>query len=132
MLQVPSGTQRPWLIVADATVNQDRVVRRPDHVRLEAERQIIRSRQQGQGFHPVPILSQDVAGQAGQERVGGTRPQLLFDDPVDLHVGHFEGLQIMHVELLTFEARVRSCVDHVGSVSARYCGFAPTSRGVLV
>jgi hypothetical protein len=65
-LHVPFRPLRPRLVVADAAVDQDGVMRRLYDVRLEAQDQHVIVVERMRGTHPRAVLGQDFRRQAGQ------------------------------------------------------------------
>src|SRR6516162_2309554 len=91
-LHVPFRTRRPRLVIADAGVNQDGVMRRLDDVGLKAQDQRVLVVERLRISHPSPVLGKTLPGQIGKHLQRRQERSLLLDDTVDREVadGEFE------------------------------------------
>jgi hypothetical protein len=74
---------RPRLVVADAAVEQNGVMRRLHHIGLETQDQHVLRIQRGRLSHPRPVFRQQVRRQAGQHLQCRQEGGFLLDDAVD-------------------------------------------------
>ena len=64
---VPEGMRRAVLVIADAGINQDIVMRRAHHPGLDAKHQLARLRVQRLGLQPISIFGQQFRRQVREE-----------------------------------------------------------------
>jgi hypothetical protein len=81
---------RARLVVADASVDKNGVMRRLDDIRLKAEDQRIVSVKRLRLFQPRAIFSQEFARHFGKQVQRRQETGLLLDDPVDRKIGNGE------------------------------------------
>jgi hypothetical protein len=86
VLLVPCRPQRKVLVVADAAIDQDVMVRRLDDIRLEAQYDVPARAVVAAGRQPGQILAEGFLRQCRQEVEHRREAALLLDDPVDGHV----------------------------------------------
>ena len=91
-LHVPFRPLRPRLVVADAAIDQDGVVRRLHHIGLEAQDQHVLVVERAGLLHPRPVLRQHFRRQARQHFQRRQEGGFLFDNTVNGEVagGEFE------------------------------------------
>ena len=88
---VPEGPRRAVLVVADAGIDQDVMVRRLDQIALDAEPQLAAGRiQRPQLFQPGPVFGQGFLGQPGEEFQRVEQRLFYFDDPMDFKIAERE------------------------------------------
>ncbi len=99
-LLIPFRTLRPRLVVADATVDQDRVVRGTNDIGLKAQDQRVGGVDRPRIAQPLPVLGQEVGSQSGKHIMHRQERGLLLDEAVNGEVagGEFEA----HVALPLF------------------------------
>ena len=79
----PMRAQRSRLVVADAAVDQDGVMRRLHHIGLEAEDQNVLVVERAGLLHPAAIFGQQFRRQTGHHFQRREETGFLFDDAVD-------------------------------------------------
>src|SRR5208283_751148 len=86
---VPKAPRRSRLMVANARVDHDRVVRCPHDVALDAEHQLIRGIEES-GLQPPPVLVEELP-RHGREKLHRIEEwTLLLDDTVDRDAANFD------------------------------------------
>ena len=80
---------RPVLVVADATIDQDGVMRRLHDVRLETKDQPVLGIER-MGLQPGAVLGQQLRREAWDEFQRGPERNFHLDNPVDRQVGDAE------------------------------------------
>jgi hypothetical protein len=82
----------PRLVVADATVDQDRVVRDTNDIGLKAQDQRVGRVDRPRIAQPLPVLSREVGSQSGEHIMHRPERGLLLDEAVNGEVagGEFE------------------------------------------
>ncbi len=87
---VPERPGRARLVVADAAIHQDGVVRRADDVALDAELHLAGCRVDRVRLQPVAVLRQHLRRQGGEELERVEQRPFLLDDAVDGEVAELE------------------------------------------
>ncbi len=82
-LHVPFRPQRPRLVIADATVDQDGVMRRLHDIGLETQDQHVVGVKCARALHPRSVLGQNVRRQCRQQVERRQERGFLFDDAMD-------------------------------------------------
>ena len=110
-LQVPFRAQRPRLVVADAAIDQDGVVRRPHDVGLEAQDQHVVVIDRAGLFHPRLVLSEPLRRECRQHVERGQERGFLLDDAVNAEIagGQFETHGFSFTDGMITLARMSSC-----------------------
>jgi len=103
-LVVPEGPRRPRLVVANAAVDENLVVRRLDEEALEAQHHLARGIDVG-GPQPAQVLLQHIAAERGEELEGVEQRRLAFHHRMD---GDISDLERRHGSLLPALA-ARAC-----------------------
>ena len=80
---IPIRTRRPRLVVTDAAVDQNGVMRRLHHIGLKTQDQHVLRIERGRLPHPRPVFRQQVRRQAGQHLQCRQEGGFLLDDAVD-------------------------------------------------
>ena len=106
---VPKGARRPRLVVADAAVDHDGVVRRLHDVALDAEHQLV-PRVEVFRLQPAAVLVQKLFGDGREEFHRLEKRTLLLDNAVD---GGVADLDICGQEGLRFPYQSRALRDQV-------------------
>ena len=86
---VPEGTRRPRLVVADAGIDQDVVVRRLHQVALDAQHELVGSVEKPR-LQPSAVLLEKLLRQGGEEFQHVEERALLLDDAVDCEVAQLD------------------------------------------
>ena len=88
---VPERARGAWLVVTDATIDQDGVVGGLHQIGLDAKHELaILAVEVAALGHPGPILLQHLWRQRGEEFQGIKERAFLFDDAVDRDVADLE------------------------------------------
>jgi hypothetical protein len=115
-LLIPFRTLRPRLVVADATVDHDRVVRGTNDIGLKAQDQRVGGVDRPRVAQPPPVLGQEVGSQSGKQIMHRQERGLLLDEAVN-------------GEAAAVNLRLMSLSRCSGS-EPRDCSDAPSRRGI--